>query len=136
MSKSILSGALKLAALAFLAASPAAAQSTQQATQQPTFVRAKAANTMGCTDPENVRALRDVLETWDIQPPVGWERNLAEVGCYPVAADLRWRVARRLGDVVALQLAEEAITRGASVLLFFSVADLVTMDGQPYRPRR
>lgn len=125
MKKLTLAAAIIWAAASF----PAFAQQGRQ----PVFVRAKAEKTVACQDEEKLRAVRDVL-TWDVARPAGWERNLTRMGCTLVATDLRWRVVRRLDDLVVLQLAEEkAPPTWAGMMVVFVASDLVRMDGAPYR---
>ena len=92
-------------------------------------VHANANHTVGCLTEGTLRELRSQLT--NVIPNDGWEKKVASVGCYPVAADIHWRVVDLHGAVVRLQLAEDNLP--ARPLLYFVVADLVGNQGEELR---
>lgn len=88
------------------------------------IVHAKRQDTIGCTAPDVLSALKRQMKGTIPQPE--WEERIQSLGCYPVATDLNWRVASREEGIVHLQLDMEGVPMPS---LWFDAADIAKGPG-------
>ncbi|MCP1215606.1 hypothetical protein NKW53_05935 [Acetobacter orientalis] len=88
------------------------------------IVHAKRADTIGCTTPDTLQALKREIK--GATPLPGWEERIQSLGCYLVATDLNWKVASQEGAIEHLQLDMEGVPMPA---LWFETKDMVKGGG-------
>lgn len=88
------------------------------------IAHAKQADTIGCTTPDALQALKRQMK--GVTPQPGWEERIQDLGCYLVATDLNWKVASREGAIVHLQLDMEGVPMPT---LWFEAQDIAKGAG-------
>lgn len=88
------------------------------------IVHAKAADTIGCLSGEMLLTVKQQVA--GTTPAPGWQDRIASLNCYPVAADLNWRVGAQEGGIVHAQLDMPGAPMPA---LWFSADDMAPGPG-------
>ncbi len=89
-------------------------------------------DTVGCVDSRMLPIIRKFPELE--HPSAVLTTRLAQMGCYPVAADLGWSLLENDGAVVWMRLTSPAVTADTAIVsMFFDRDGIIDGNGHPAR---